>query len=399
MLKHCIKKWRNNHIDIAKRIAYFLLPKDQICVNADLCNPNQKRLLICYITLTGINLNEIRHAQMHHLNQIIHTFVQLDYRIDLCRLDDLGAYERLCNNHYDVIFGCGPVFKKFCKSHKEALKICFIMENNPEVVEQKYQERINYFKQRHPNVDCSCAIDRMKYFDKEQFQMANACLLMNSSYNAMTFKKYCKNLQLICSNAITNANYIFNEDIVLEQIKNNHKRILWFGSTGLIHKGLDIVIDAMADMSDYTLECYGIFKEEKPLFNKLKKSNTFDCGRVNVNSNDFIKKICNRFNFMVFPSCSEGMSTAVATCMAHGIIPIITKECGFEPTDCIIEIQDVSVETITDTIRKVSSWDDKTILSLKKKCMLYAKQNLSLAAFDARFKTLIESLLSDNGCC
>ena len=73
-----------------------------------------------------------------------------------------------------------------------------------------------------------------------------------------------------------------------------------------------------------------------------------------------------KHNFIVFPSCSEGMSTAVATCMAYGIIPIITKECGFASASCMIILDDFHITCVRDAIQKTLLMSNDEILKCVK---------------------------------
>ena len=380
--------------EFSQKIAYKLLYKDQFNVNLDLCNPCQKRVLISYITLTGFDFARVHHASYFHLNQILHYFVSKGYCVDLCRLDDMGAYERLKHNNYDIAFGFGPVYKEFCKKHNIPIRICFVMENNPVVVMQKYGERLKYFNQRHPQIDPGMSLARMGYFDEETFALSNNLLLMNSVYNSISFKKYFQKINLINSNAIFNSEYQFIPDKIAKTIDRSRKNVLWFGSKGIIHKGLDILIDAVAKIPDMKLHCYGVDKGEQNFFKHLKVKNTIDCGSVNVLSDDFIDRVVYNQNICVFPSCSEGMSTAVATCMAHGIIPIITRETGFNDTPNIILLEDFSVECVIEAIQRIQSLSSEQILEMRKNCYYYARQEFCIDNFNRQFYEIMDSIIT-----
>lgn len=380
-------------------LAYKLINKDQLNVNLDLCNPNQKRILISYITLTGCDFSKIKHASYFHLNQIIHYFIAKGFCIDLCWFDDTDAYHRLKDNKYDVILGFGSVYKLFCKNHNIPLRICFTMENNPLVVKEKYDERIKYFNERHPNINPRNSQPRMGYFDEETFELSNYMILMNSFYNSTSFKQYFETIHLVNSNAIINSNYNFEKDIIYQKIDESRNNILWFGSAGIIHKGLDILIDVVAQMPNKKLLCYGICKNERNFFRKIKAQNTIDCGRISVLSNDFVEQVIYKNNICVFPSCSEGMSTAVATCMAHGIIPIVTKEVGFNDSPWIVTLKDYTVENIKDTINHILNLSTKEILQWRYECYKYARNQFSINEFDSLFTSAMDSIIEDSYYC
>lgn len=366
-------------------------------INLDLCNPTQKRVLISYLSLMAYDFDKVQHASYYHANQIVRYFITRGYCVDVCGLEDQIAYNKLKDSKYDVIFGFGPNFNKMCVQNPEARRVLFVMENNPDVVAEKYQERIEYFKLRHPDIDYNLSDSRMAYFHSDEFKYADSCILMSSEYNSLSFKKYFSDLKLVNCNALINKLYVFDRNTMSNIVPSTRRRFLWFGSRGVIHKGLDILIDAFRQMPEYELCCYGMAVEEKRLFDKLKAPNTHECGRVNVLNQEFIDEIINKHSFVISPSCSEGMSTAVSTCMAHGIIPIITKESGFEDSPCIITLDDFRVETIVDTVKEVASLSDEQVLSLRENCYNYARENLSLQKFDERFAVAMDELLGGSG--
>ena len=216
---------------------------------------------------------------------------------------------------------------------------------------------------------------------------------MTSTYNAESFKPYFKKLYLINCNAIYNTNYQFDVQTIRQSISEAKNNFLWFGSLGLIHKGLDIVIDTFKDFPDLQVNCYGIDKRERKLFNKLKSKNIHDCGTINVLSNKYYTDIILKHNFIIFPSCSEGMSTAIATSMAHGIIPIITKECGFESHDCIFELEDFKIETLKKTIISITRMSNEDILKMREKCYHYAREVFSLEYFTNNFSEIMNQII------
>lgn len=378
---------------LSQKIAYNILFKDQRNVNLDLTNPNQKRVLICYMTLTGKDLINVSHANQFHLIQIIHYFSNRDFCVDLCIHNDISAYERLKHNDYDVILGFGPVYKKFCSTHQIPIRICFLTENNPEVVQEKYEERLYYFHRRHPKSSLKHNISRTGYYNTEDFKRSTSMILMNSEYNAQSLYKHISSIYRINCNAIFNPNFIFDKARISQFIESSRSNILWFGSQGLIHKGLDILIDTVAKMPNMNLRCYGIDGREYSLFKEIKAYNTIDCGRVNVLSENFITEVVLKHNIVVLPSCSEGMSTAVATCMAHGIIPIVTTDCGFDKCPYIIQLEKCTVETLMEAIMKVQEMTNDELMELRYNCYKYARDKFSIKAFDDRFTKIMDKIL------
>ena len=130
----------------------------------------------------------------------------------------------------------------------------------------------------------------------------------------------------------------------------NTNKFVWFGSAGIIHKGLDILIDAFAEMSDLQLDIYGAPHEE---IDYLRcPANVFVYERIDVSSDDFINEVVNKHVFVLSLSCSEGMMSGIATCMLAGLIPIVTKETGYDDCPFVFSFDDWHIEKVKEKLRE-----------------------------------------------
>lgn len=360
-------------------------------INYDATDVYQKRVLICYLNIINEDFDKSSHGNYYHMNQMIHYFVSRDFCVDICGCNEIRALPYLNNHKYAIIIGFGEVFKHYLVQNIP-LKVLFVTENDPEIVKIRYNERLEYFKERHPNSYCYSEI-RDGYYDSIQFEKSDCAIVMNSEFNAKSMRKKQRNIWTINSNCVINSSFVFDEKYNKDTISQYKTKFLWFGSRGIIHKGLDILIDVFRDHPEWELDVYGLRKTEKKLFNTIKAGNTIDCGYVNVHSKSFIDNVVNKHVFLLFPSCSEGMSTGVATCMAHGMIPIVTKECGFEPNESIIEFLSYKKEDVESKIMEVLTKKDDEILSLRSKVYNYARQSFSIKAFDCRFTEIMDDIL------
>lgn len=364
--------------------------KDILNINLDLTLTSQKRILICYVSTYGIDISNTYHALFSHLNQMIRCFIEQNYVIDICNCLDSSAPRRFRSKQYDIIIGQGPAYIDICKDHPNSKKILFCTENNPIVVEEKYKERADYFVRRHPGLKSFVKKRRLMFFTKEHLEISEDLILMNSKYNERSFQPYFRNIYRINVNAVLNP--LFNVSKLNDDISSIKKNILVFGCTGFIHKGIDILLDSFKGLPDVKLLIYGINKKEKHLFNILKSESTIDCGFVNVSSQDFLAKVVQQSLFVILPSCSEGMSSGIATCMSHGLIPIITKDCGFEDNEDIIVLSDYTVETVRKTIKEVIKIDDNELRNRRLRLIEYANNQFSIQHFSNSIKLIFEKM-------
>ena len=128
---------------------------------------------------------------------------------------------------------------------------------------------------------------------------------------------------------------------------------------------------------------------------KIKPINAHRHGIVNVMSDVYINEIINKNSFVILDSCSEGMASGVATCMMHGLIPIVTKESGFNEASAIVELDDYKVESIVNTVRKLISLSDAEILNLRYRTFEYARNNFSIGEFTRKFSMIMDNIYSD----
>lgn len=371
---------------------FFSLKKDYILnINKD-CTKKQNRILVSYLLDSFYidNLDKVYHPAYLHYIQMINVLIKQDFTIDICYCQSEYALDKLQNIEYDYLLGFGLVYEKLSELNPNAIKLLFITENNPEVAILKYRERIDYFKKRH---QCKIKdISRDNFYTKKMYDLSDIGIVMNSEYNSQSMYKYFKQLYRINVNALINQSYKWKEKD-WEVVKYN---FVWFGSGGFIHKGLDLLLDVFSKNPKVNLNIYGLDKRELSMFKPYKDcSNIFLHDKINVLSPDFIDDVINNNTFVILPSCSEGMSSGVATCMAHGLIPIVTKETGFEMKPFIYELMDFEIDYIDKFIKTVSKLSNEELSNLSYQNYVYSQKEFSLNTFSIRFQQIMQEIKKD----
>ena len=360
-------------------------------INKDLLDKTQKSVLLCYtVNQFEINFNgRITHANMFHVIQMIKVLIGRNYSIDVCKAKSVYDIEKL-KQSYDYIIGFGPLYEALIRKGIKGHKILLLTENDPYAVETKYSERIDYFKQRHGANLIKGNKRRNSFYSLYQVDNSEACIGMNSSFNLSRIQTL-MNLYKIKVNAISNENYIYKEKD-FNKIRNN---FVWFGSAGVIHKGLDILVDAFAQLPEYTLSVYGLPQSELSVIKSFLPSNVHICGSIDVRTDSFIQEVVNKNSYVISASCSEGMNTGVATCMMHGLIPVITKETGFDNPGFIKEFEDYKVDYIVSFIKDLANISDVELGKLSKEVYSYSQKAFSLENFTKEFETIIKDIESE----
>ena len=175
----------------------------------------------------------------------------------------------------------------------------------------------------------------------------------------------------------------------------NH--FLWFGGYGLVHKGLDLVLEAFATMPDYHLTVCGPIQQEKDFEQAYHKelyqlSNIHTVGWIDVSSSKF-SEITNTCIALVYPSCSEGQSGAVVTCLQAGLIPIISYESGVDIDDFGVILKDCSIDTIKESVKMISKRPVENLKKMSCDAWNYARTHHTRERFAENYRKAIETII------
>ncbi len=179
------------------------------------------------------------------------------------------------------------------------------------------------------------------------------------------------------------------------------KRFLWFGSHGLVHKGLDLVLETFTEMPEYHLTICGPIKREKDFENAFYKElyqtpNIHTIGWVDLSSPKFIE-IMNSCVGAIYASCSEGQSGSVVTCLQGGLIPIISRECGVDVSDDFgVILKNCSIEKIKNSVQRIASIPVQELKQMSRKAWEFARKNHTREKFAQEYRKIVEKFISNS---
>lgn len=177
------------------------------------------------------------------------------------------------------------------------------------------------------------------------------------------------------------------------------RRFLWFGSGGLVHKGLDLVLEAFAGLGEgYHLTVCGPIRRERDFertyFRELyQTANIHTHGWIDVGSDAFLDLAKNTCG-LVYPSCSEGGGGSVLTCMHAGIIPLIQHEVSVDmDAERGVELTDLSVEGIRRAVMDVSERPPEVLAAMSEAARDFARRRHTQEVFKASYRRFAEALV------
>ena len=136
------------------------------------------------------------------------------------------------------------------------------------------------------------------------------------------------------------------------------KRFLWVGSYGMVHKGLDLALDAFAGMPDLELTVCGRPEKEKDFYKLYEREllhspNIHLHGWIDMATPDFIE-IARAHATVIYPSSAEGGAGSVIHCMHAGMLPACTTEASIDLEDFGVHVESGTVEAVQVACRSVA---------------------------------------------
>ncbi len=346
---------------------------------------HQKKLLISYLTYGYfINFEDyVGRTVLLEISKIIKVFSELGYCIDLINHDDIHSIEIIKKKKYDIIFGFGEVFYLMAKSQSNATTILYMTEHHPEFSQKEEEKRIEYFYSRHYK---HIPVARSGLFYKIKHLEIKYSQVITLSETEPLEKQYNKPLN-IYPTGIINENFIFRDKNHL----TTRRHFLWFGSTGAVHKGLDLLIDIFSERQDITLHICGLHPTDRRLLKIPVRKNIIDYRHVTVKSQIFLA-IIEKCSYTLLPSCSEGFSTSITTCMLHGLIPVVVRNTGFNRLgDNAIFLEDYKIEYLQNVLAKLAAEEPKQLSVLSRKVFDFARKEFLISTFEESFRTIINT--------
>ena len=372
--KYCVKRFEKDIIYNA------FLNRVYRNINIDLLNKRQKKVFISYLIPSDYDYvsDQIAHTNRLECAVIVNYFIKKGYCIDLMSCS-ASNFDNIPSGYYDVVFGLGNPFTFACDKNPAAKKIIYLTECAPSFSEKFEKERLDYYFERHGK---KLNYERtFLFFNNDMIAKADYGLFFGNQWTVKPYHEDFQRLQLQLISPSGFVNNLFKPKFSCRK----HNKFVWFGSFGVIHKGLDILLDVFKDLPEYELIICGLSKSDYWILQGYDGcKNIINKGFLDVQSNDFLTLV-DEVPFVIFPSCSEAMSTAVLTMMLHGLIPVVTKNCGIDVGDFGFFIEDFHIENVKLLIHNIMCINTKDLKEMQSRAYSYARKNFLLESFDKKF--------------
>jgi hypothetical protein len=192
--------------------------------------------------------------------------------------------------------------------------------------------------------------DRLIEQDEEYANVhADGIICLGNDHAKQTYHKFPRVIN------VNNAVYPDSYTLASKDFENGRNNFLYFNGPGNVHKGLDLLLDAFTQMKQHLY----IRQTLEPGFFQLYKKELTEY--PNINLVPFLKKPSGEFNslmdtsnFVISPTCAEGQPGSIIECMAHGLIPVLSKEANIDTKDFGVMLEDTSVDEIVRVVNEIS---------------------------------------------
>ncbi|MCD4686675.1 MAG: glycosyltransferase [Anaerolineae bacterium] len=324
-----------------------------------------------------------QHTSQWHARTIGHIFAELGYIVDgVCWDDETFIPQR----DYDVVFDIYINLARWLPYLKpETIKLLHCTGSDPYYQNRAELVRIDALTRRRPGIYVPRRMLAYPARSRYAIHCADACSLLGNTYTLSTYPgQYHTKMQLVTLSTSKLDATIKTPDA---WVPPEHEFLRFFG-TGAVHKGLDRVLEVFARHPEWILNVVGPVSDEKD-FMALYKRELSELPNIRLQgpltpSSDAFRIITARSFCFIAPSCSEGISSAVVTCLRVGLYPIISYDTGVTlPDGCGVMLETSSIEEIEEATKQVMSLTDHELVTQITQIQKFAAQTFSRERFRA----------------
>jgi glycosyltransferase involved in cell wall biosynthesis len=169
--------------------------------------------------------------------------------------------------------------------------------------------------------------------------------------------------------------------------------VLYFGGSGPLHKGLDVILDAVTG-TDIELHVCSLLS---PQFEEVYRKELWGLPNVHCHGWVQLRSIVARCSFGILASCSEGSPGSVAQMLQFGLIPVLTRESGFELPDAGLTIQEAHPEDVRELLLEACAWRGAGIADRRRNILDGTAGNYAPLAYRERLMTALRRIFGGLG--
>ena len=365
-------------------IAKFNLWQDRIRPPLTVRPIGAKRALLSYIVYPFRPNPPKNHCNVIECVQMADVLNELGYCVDVV---DYRNTTSITYQRYDLILGFGlPFARAFGSGATKVSRINYLTGANPNFSNVAEAQRIAALHARkgreikprrevyHPWINAAVNSDGL--------------IVTGNGWTASTYADINPFVETVPVPYATTPSLVSKQE----------RGFVWFGGTGAAHKGLDLVLDAMSEGdSSFHLDVCGPTDRDRDFFELYAHELTGNprikyWGMIDP-TGPIMHEIVARNTFVILPSCSEGGASSVITCMAHGMIPIVTRESSIDLYGFGVEIASATVAGVRAAMQTAWQLPTSEVSLQRHNILAHVLRQHSPQVFKASFSKAVQSIL------
>ena len=325
------------------------------------------------------------HANYWTAVEMVRQFTERGYTVDVIDNGNKTFVPKLSYKYFvdleQNMDRIAPLLKSDCVKILHIVASHWLFQNTAE-----YQRCLDLQKRRGVSFIPQRATRPTHAIDK-----ADCATMIGNKFTAGTYA-YAK--KRIYSTPLPTGNeYPFPEDKDFERARKN---FIWFGGAGAVHKGLDLVLEAFAQMPEFNLTVFGKSTTDKEFVTIYKKElqetpNIKVLGYIDFDGKEFAQVRAETVA-VVYPSCSEGTAGSAVLGMHAGILPIVSYESGVNVDQFGVILPHNSVDEIKKAVTHIASLPANELKVRAKAAWSFANENYTRARYAKNYSHFLDEL-------
>lgn len=397
-MKQAIKKalerhpaWLNRARALQFRLQGQARDKHRVVFRFKAKGPRQGAVLVSLITEPFLRPpgTPISHDHTHHWEtvEIVEVWREMGFDVDVIRWTNKTF---LPDKPYDIVIDTRANLERLAPYLPETcLKVMHIDTGYWEYHNAAQLRRIAAIRERRGAVIAPSKI----LPPNRGIQTADCATMLGNAWTASTYAFANKPILRVPISTTDMFDWPEGKDFAAAR-----RRFLWFGSAGLVHKGLDLVLEAFAQMPECRLVVAGPVKNEQD-FPEVYRKELYETPNIEVldwvdlHSPEWLT-LARTCGGVVYPSCSEGGGGSVITCMHAGILPVVTDSASVDIEDFGVPIAGETVDDVIAAVRTVAAMAPEELERRTRAAWEFARahhtRDIHAAAYRAAAKALLD---------
>lgn len=333
-----------------------------------------KTVLISYITSPFRHENHFTHQNYITSHIVAECFSALGYNVDVVGYDDRNV--KIVYEKYAVFFGFGHNLERsFYFPDRTIPRIVLVTGAHEDLHNKMSLTSVRDFyktsgKWLTSEVNVLPASTYYSMFD------ADVAIVLAKGHILEDYRSRFKNSLHSLNNNIIGSFSTFKT----KGASDRNKNFLFLSGAKLVTKGLHILLEVAkkrADLNFYVVVPSINADFEAHYMDILYGSkNVFLSKNLRMDSVE-MQDIVERCSYSLAPSYIDGFPGGTIEPMSAGLIPIVSRFCGFPKEDFIFEMEDLSPDGLEATIAQAIALDDEVFVDYSAKVKSYTLTNFS----------------------